>query len=137
MDDLKQAMRKLPESIVRKCLDQALAIQREAKLANAGDGDEAARARAQARLLGLEVVYELRLEAMRFPEPDEQITRTHYENGTALASTYRELTKLQALLGQPMTPRDPRISRANSMAMAYYKQNNPAPPGVRRARATF
>jgi hypothetical protein len=88
--------------------------------------EDAARLNDIARLRLLEFRYRLRRDYIVLPEGDHFTDPAEYEAATKLASTFRELRLLEQKLRLPATERDEVVSRANSLAMLYYREHGPS-----------
>ena len=97
---------------------------RVAKRKNASEY-EITRAKHRSRLMHLRILHHIRLAEIEIPEGGFE-TREQYHAAAALASTYRDLRRLEDELDEkPRTPRDPLVTSANSAAMAFYRTRGP------------
>jgi|SRR5665213_3272942 len=80
-------------------------------------------AKDKARLDGLELLYQQRLEASDLPSGGFT-TKEQADAGALLATTLRELQKLQGKLGLPVTKTPERVLEAQAMASAYRRHHD-------------
>ena len=79
--------------------------------------------KARARLDGLQLRYEERLEAIELPSGGFT-TKAQVKAADQLAGTYRALAEVQAVLNLPVTEKPERVATAEAMASAYRRSHD-------------